>query len=113
MREDGLDQIGGRVAHVLTVVDHQQPDSAVERRCHRLADALPGLLGDAQDCGHRVGNRRRIADRSEFEKPDTVREFIGQADRDFGGQTGFADTAHPGQRDESMRPQLRCHRVDF
>ena len=113
MREDGLDQIARGVAHVLAIVDDQQADSAVERRGHRLAHALAGLLGDAQDCGHRVGNRCRVADRSEFEKPDTVREFIGQAGRDFGGQTGFADAAHPGQRDEPVRFQLCCHRVEF
>src|SRR4029077_10765054 len=33
---------------------------------------LAGLLGDAQHRRHRVGHRRRIGDRSQFEKPDTV-----------------------------------------
>ena len=35
------------LAIVLTVVEHQQPDAALQRGGHRLAHALPGLLDDA------------------------------------------------------------------
>jgi len=35
-------------------------------------------LGDAQHRRDRVGHRRRIGDRSQFEKPDAVRKFIGE-----------------------------------
>ena len=49
----------------------------------RLGHALARLLGDAQHRRHRVGHRRRIGDRSQFEKPDPVGEFIGQPRRDL------------------------------
>ena len=102
VREDGLDQIGGGVEHVLAVVEHQQPDPALQRGGHALAHALAGLLGDAQHRRHRVGHRRRIGDRGQLEKPDPVREFIGQPRRDFQRQPGLADPAHPGQRHQPM-----------
>jgi len=72
MREYGFDLVGGSGEHVLAVVDHQQSDPALQRSGHRLADGLAGLLGDAPHRGHRVGHRRQIGDRSQFEKPDTV-----------------------------------------
>ena len=34
LREDRLDQIGGGVEHVLAVVEHQQPDPALQRGGH-------------------------------------------------------------------------------
>ena len=34
VRQDGLDQIGGGVEHVLAVVEHQQPDPALQRGGH-------------------------------------------------------------------------------
>ena len=87
---------------MLAVVEHQQPDPALQRGGHRLAHGLARLLGDAQHRRHRVGHRRRISDRSQFEKPDTVGKFIGQPRRDFGRQAGLADPAHPGQRHQPM-----------
>ena len=102
LREDGFDQIGGGVEDVLAVVEHQQPDPALQRGGHRLAHALARLLGDAQHRRHRVGHRRRIGDRGQFEKPDTVGKFIGQPRRDLGRQAGLADPAHPGQRHQPM-----------
>ena len=83
VRQDRFDQIGGSVEHVLAVVEHQQPDSALQRGGHRLAHGLARLLGDAQHRRHRVGHRRRIGDRSQFEKPDPVGKFIGQPRRDL------------------------------
>ena len=35
LRQDRLDQIGGGVEHVLAVVEHQQPDPALQRGGHR------------------------------------------------------------------------------
>ena len=81
--EDGLDQVGRGVAHVLAVVEHQQPDPAFQRGGHALGHGLARLLGNAQHRGHRIGHRRRIGDRRQFEKPNTVREFIGQIGRDL------------------------------
>ncbi len=75
-REDGLDQIGGGIEHVFAVVEHQQPHPALQGGGHALGYALAGLLGDAQHRGHRVGHRRRIGDRGQFEKPDAVGKFI-------------------------------------
>ena len=68
--EDRVNEIGGGVKHVLAVVEHQQPDPALQRSSHRLAHGLAGLLGDAQHRRHRVGHRCRISDRREFENPD-------------------------------------------
>ncbi len=48
-----------------------------------LAHALARLLGDAQHRRHRVGHRRRIGDRGQFENPDAVGELIGQLRRDL------------------------------
>ena len=112
-REDGFDQIGRGVAHVLAVVEHQQPDPALQRGGHRLAHALARLLGDAQHRGDRVGHRRRIGDRGQFEKPDAVGKFIGEPRRDLGCQAGLADPAHPGQRDQPMCSQRRLHLGDL
>ena len=113
LRQDGFDQIGGGVEHVLAVVEHQQPDPALQRGGHRLAHGLARLLGDAQHRRHRVGHRRRIGDRRQFENPDTVGKFIGQPRRDFGRQAGLADPAHPGQRHQPMCSQRRLHLGDF
>ena len=109
LRQDGLDQIGGGVEHVLAVVEHQQPDPALQRGGHTLAHGLARLLGDAQHRGHRVGHRRRIGDRGQFEQPDAVRELVGQPRRDFGRQAGLADPAHPGQRHQPMSLQRLLH----
>ena len=49
------------------------------RRPHRLTHGLARLLGDAQHGGHRVGHRRRIGDRCQFENPNPVGELIDQS----------------------------------
>ena len=102
LRQDGLDQISGGVAHMLAVVQHQQPDPALQRGGHGLAHALARLLGDAQHRRHRIGHRSRVGDRGQFEKPDAVGELIGHPRRDLGRQPGLADPAHPGQRHQPM-----------
>jgi hypothetical protein len=84
VRQDRLDQIGGGIADVLAVVEHQQPDPALQRSGHRLTHGLTRLLGDAKHRRHRVGHRRRIGDRGQFEKPNAVEKFIGQPRRDLG-----------------------------
>ena len=102
MRENGLHQVGDSVQKVLAIVEHQQPDPALQRLGHRLGHGLPRLLGDAQHRGHRVGHRSGIGYRSQLEKPHPVREFVGQPPGDFGREAGLADPAHPGQRDKPM-----------
>ena len=52
LRQDRLDQIGRGVAHVLAVVEHQQPDPALQRGRDTISHALSRLLGDAQHRGH-------------------------------------------------------------
>ena len=47
-REDRLDQIARSVAHVLAVVEHQQPDPAFQCGGHTVCQALARLLGDAR-----------------------------------------------------------------
>ena len=77
------------------------------------ATALARLLGDAQHRRDRVGHRRRIGDRGQFEKPDAVRELVGQPRRNFGRQAGLADPAHPGQRHQPMSLQRLLHLGQF
>jgi hypothetical protein len=95
LRQDCLDQIGGLVAHVLAVVDHQQPDPARQRDGHRLTHGFAWLLGDAQHCGDSVGHRRRIGDGGQFENPDSIREFIDQMGRGLQRQAGLTDPHQP------------------
>ena len=106
-----------RVEHVLAVVEHQQPDSALQRGGHRLAHALARLLGDAQHRRHRVGHRRRIGDRGQLEKPDPVGEFIGQPRRDLQSPGGScrprlprstSPTDEPSPRLAARRPRTRA-----
>ncbi len=108
-RQDGLDQIGCGVQHVLAVVKHQQPYSALQRGGHRLTHCPARLLGDAQHCRYRVGHRRRIGDRGQLEKPHPVREFVDQPPRGFQRQPGLADPAHPGQRHQPMSLHRGVH----
>ena len=42
---------------MLAVVEHQQPEPALQRGGHRLAHSLARLLGNAQHGGHGVGHR--------------------------------------------------------
>ncbi len=115
--EDRLDQIGGSVEHVLAVVEHQQPDSALQRGGHRLGHALARLLGDAQHRRDRVGHRRGIGDRGQLEKPDTIRKFIGQPCRRPRAPAGScrprpprstSTTDEPSPRLAARRPRTRA-----
>jgi len=48
VREDGLDQIGGGVAHMLAVIENQQADSAPPAAAATLSPRSTWLLSDAQ-----------------------------------------------------------------
>ncbi len=87
---------------MLAVVEHQQPSPSLQRSGHRLTDGLTRLLGDAQHRRDCIGYRRRIGDRSQLEKPNSIGVFIGQPPGDLHCQAGFADPAHPGQRHQPM-----------
>ena len=112
-RQDGLDQIGCRVEHVLAIVEHKQPDSALQRGGDTLAHGFARLLGDAQHRRHRVGHRRRISHSGQFEQPDAVGKFIGQTSPRPPGPTGLADPAHPGQRHQPVRSERRLDLGDL
>ena len=88
-------------------------DPALQRGGHALAHALARLLSDAQHRRDRIGHRRRISDRRQFENPDPVGKFVGQPRRDFGRQAGLANPAHPGQRHQPMSIDRRFHLVEF
>ena len=64
----------------------------------------PGLRGDAQRGGHRVGHRGRVADGGQLDQPHPVGELAGQLGRDLHGQAGLAHPAHPGQGHQPMGP---------
>ena len=99
---------------MLAVVEHQQPRPCPPtRRPPTSAHGLARLLGDAQHRRHCVGYRRRVGDRGQLEKPDTVRELIGQTRRDLGRQPGLADPAYPGQRHQPMSLDRRLHLGDL
>ena len=107
LRKYRFDQVGGGGENVLAIVDHQQPDPALQRGGHRLTYGLTRLLGDAQHRRHRIGHRRRISHRCQLEKPNAVGKLISQVRRDFQRQTGLADPTHPGQRHQPMRLDRR------
>jgi len=86
---------------------------ALQRGGHQLSHCLARLLGDAQHRRDRVGYRRRIGDRSQLEKPDSVGKFIGQPGRDLQRQPGLADPADTGQRHQPMSLDGRLHLVEF
>ena len=71
--KDRLDQIRRRVEHVLTVVEHDQQPPARQRPGDAVGHRQPGLGGDAQLGGHRVGHRRRVTDRGQLDQPHPVR----------------------------------------
>jgi len=102
VRQDRLDQIRDTVHNVLAVVEHQQPDPALQRGGNRVTHALSGLLFDTRNCRDRIGHRRRIGDCGEFEKPDIVGKFIDEARRDLQRQPRLADPADTGQRHQPM-----------
>ena len=71
--------LGRGVAHVLAVVEHQQPDPAFQRGGHALGHGLPRLLSNAEHRGHRVGHRSRDQLTAASSKSHSaVREFIDQ-----------------------------------
>ena len=84
-------------------------DPALQRGRHTAGNTHTRLLGDAEHGRHRVGHRRRVGDRGQFEKPDTVRELIGQARRDFERQAGLADPADTGQCHQPMCADRLLH----
>jgi hypothetical protein len=98
---------------VLAVVDHQQPDPALQGGGDTVADTLAWLLGDAQHRGDRVGHRRWIGDRCQLEKPDPVGKFTGQLRCDLQRQARLADPAHPGQRHQPVFMERRFDLVDL
>jgi hypothetical protein len=102
LRQDRLDQIGRGVAHMLAIIEHQQPDSPLQRGSHTVGQALSRLLDDAQRRRHRIGHRRRIGHRGQFEKPDPVGELVGQLRCELHRQAGLADPTHPGQSHQAM-----------
>ena len=65
-----------------------------------------GLGGHAQHGGHRVGHRRRVADRRQLDQPHPVGELAGQLGRDLHRQAGLAHPAHPGEGHQPMGPHL-------
>ena len=83
----------------------RRPDNATR---HAVGHARPGLGGHPQRGGHRVGHRRRVADRGQLHQPHPVGELAGQLGRDLHRQAGLAHPAHPGQGHQPVRPhQLR------
>ena len=98
-REDCFDQIGGGIPDVLGVIDHQQPQPALQRGGHGLAHGLTRLLRDAQRSRDRIGHCQRIGHCRQLENPDPVGKLVGQPGRDLQRQAGLADPAHSGQGD--------------
>ena len=117
------------VARILTVADCARIAStrsaAASRTCSQLSNTnsrtlpsnaaatlsatlFPGCWVMPSTAATRVGHRRRITDRGEFEKPDTVRKFVDQLRRNLQRQPGLTDPAHPGQRDQPSARSAAC-----
>ena len=99
-RGEELIELGCRSGHLLEVVEHQQRrslrevlDQGVERRARAFDRRSDGGGNPGQ-------HERRIRDRRERDELGTVPGFFDRrADRDR--ESGLADAAGPGQRDQS------------
>jgi hypothetical protein len=96
-RENRRNQVRRGIEDVLAIVEHQQPDPALQRGGHRLAHALARLLGNAQHRGHG----------GQLENPYAVWELTCQLRSGLKCETRFTHAAHTGQRDQPMRAQRR------
>jgi hypothetical protein len=61
---------------VFAVVEHQQPTAPVQRFGDAVGHVHPWLLGDAEYRRDRLGNSRRITDRSELDDERPVGEVV-------------------------------------
>ena len=93
--QDRLDQVGRRVEHVLAVVQHDQQPPPRQGLGDAVGHRQPGLGGDAQDGGHRVGHGGRIADRGQLDQPHPV------------GELGRSARRRPARPGGSCRPRPR------
>ena len=110
---DLLDQVGDRVQHVLTVVDHQQQLLRLEelRQCLRHALARPGAHPEHR--GERIDHVVGIAHRRQLDQPRTFTEPGQHLRRDLQRQTGLADPTHPRQRHHPRLAQRGHRAVDL
>ena len=107
------DHVGGRVEDVLAVVEHQQALAPLQRRGHAVGHTQSRLLRDAEDRGHRLRHRGRIAHGGQFDDPHPVGEAVGQPGRDLQRESGLADAADADQRHQPMRFQRRLQVGQF
>ena len=95
---NAVGQLGGRVQHMLAVVDYQQQleRSQIVDQC--LVESLGILLLQSQRRCDRVRQRGTVGDWCEFAEPRTVGESVLAPVGELEGESGLADSADPGER---------------
>jgi hypothetical protein len=79
---------GGRIQHLLEVVQQQQDPSSSKLLFEGLPDrSFPALLADPERRGDRRNDQGRIRHRCEVDEEGPVRDVAGDSGRDFQGET--------------------------
>ena len=98
-----IDQGGGRVDHVLAVVEHHQRPLVGQEPAHHVGRFHSGARRRTDRRRDRAGHQRGIDQRRQFDKPHPCRKLIDQTGRDLDRQTCLADPADAGQRHHPRR----------
>ena len=99
MAEQTFSGSGGRVDHVLAVVEDDDHLAVADRVDEKLG------VGHVQRRCDRRGNPRRIADRRELDEVAAVREVARRRSCDLQREPGLSDTTRTDEGDE---PLLGC-----
>ena len=94
-------QAGGRIEHVLTVVEDQQQLAVAQVGQQDLQRLRRGLVPKVQGGDHRVDHQGGIADLGELDPPGPVREAASEVRRDPNGQARLADASGADQADQT------------
>ena len=102
---DLLYEVGNRIQHVLTVVDHQQQLLRPEELRQRLRHALARAGTHPEHRGERIDHVVGITDRRQLDQPGTLTEPGQRIRGDLQCQPGLADATDPRQRHHSTVAQ--------
>jgi hypothetical protein len=98
-------QLGGRLEHVLTVVDNQQQLAVAQIGQQDLQRLRRGLIPKVQGRAHRVGYQGGIADLGELDPPGAVREASSEVRRTTDSQARLPDTSGADETDQARAGQ--------
>jgi hypothetical protein len=80
---------------------------------HCLHDWAPGVITEAECCGHRQGNLIRFEQRREIDPTGTVRDFLQEIRRNMERQGTLSHTGSSEQSDKSRLFQQGLHVIHF